>query len=272
MFPILFNLGPFTLHTYGLFVALGVLLGIHIAVRLAMMEGFEREKIENALYSLLFFLVVGGIIGGRIFYVVVYRHEFSGDILEIFKVWQGGLVSYGGLLGAFAGFFLWYKKSKIFPWKKVVDWLAPSLAFGHALGRLGCFFAGCCYGLPTDRPWGIVFSDSQTLAPIGFPLHPTQLYEFVFLTFLGLFLWWRFIKLKRMSIVKIDGVIFADYLILYSVGRFLIEFFRGDDPRVLGMTPGQMMSILVLIASGFFRFFLFSSFKKTNNESNLHGE
>lgn len=252
MFPVLLRIGPFTFHTYGLLVALGVLLGSKIAIGLACREGFEREKVEEPFYQFLFYFVVGGIVGGRLFYVLLYWQEFSEHYAGIFKIWQGGLVSYGGLLGAGTGFFFWYRKNKIFPWAKFVDWLAPALAFGHALGRLGCFSAGCCYGTPTEKPWGIVFTHPQSLAPLDIPLHPTQLYEFIFLIFLGFFLLWKSDR-KKFSPRRADGHLFADYLTFYPIGRFTIEFFRGDDPRIWGLTPGQLMSLFILALSVFFR-------------------
>ena len=252
MFPILYKIGPLTFHTYGLFVALGVFAGIKIAVWLAERDGFKSKEIEESLYSLFFYFVMGGLLGGRLLYVLVHWDEFSGDSAGIFKIWQGGLVSYGGLSGALAGFLIWHKKNWALPWKKIADWLSPSIAFGHALGRLGCFSAGCCYGKPTEEPWSVVFTDPLSLAPLGIPLHPTQIYEFVFLVLLGVFLLMRLAHLMK-SATRIDGIVFADYLALYSAGRFCIEFFRNDDPRFWGLTPGQIASLLTFAASIFLR-------------------
>jgi phosphatidylglycerol:prolipoprotein diacylglycerol transferase len=261
MYPVLFHIGPLTLHTYGLLVACGILLGSQIAVFLAFRDGLEKRKAEEILYPLLTYLVIGGLIGGRVFYVLAQWQDFSGDLLSVVKIWQGGLVSYGGLIGAALGFFIWHRKNLSPPWKKVLDWIAPSLAFGHAVGRLGCFFAGCCYGLPTNRIWGVVFSDPECLAPHRIPLHPTQIYEFLFLAVLGTFLLRRFFAVRRSPLLS-EGLIFSEYLILYSSGRFLIEFFRADPRTFLYMTQGQNMSLLILLAGLAFRAWIVSQRKK----------
>ena len=241
MFPILFRIGPFTLHTYGLLVAAGILAGMAVIQRQAARDGLTGEPVRESLSRLALFLVLGGLVGARAFYAFTHRSEFE-SWMDIFKVWEGGLVFYGGVLGALAGFFFW-NRSKPFAadWKTVLDWIAPALAFGHALGRLGCFSAGCCYGGPTDAPWGVVFSHPESLAPLGIPLHPTQIYEALFVTALGICL------LQRRP--KLPGAVFAEYLILYSAGRFALEFFRADDPRAWGLTPAQFTGAFVLIFS-----------------------
>lgn len=260
MFPILLDFGPLTLYTYGLFVGLGIFVGIKVAVHLACRENFDRKVVEESFFRLSFYLVIPALLGGRIGYVLTYWGEFKHNIGEILKVWHGGLVFYWALLGASIGFLIWNRRSAsslIFGWRKIVDWFAPSLAFGHALGRLGCFFAGCCYGVPIENLWGVTFSHPHSLVPWELrevPLHPTQIYEFVLLNFLGVFLLWR-VK-NRSSSSKIDGVVFADYLALYSFGRFLVEFFRGDQREFFGLTVGQITAILVFVASIFFRLYL----------------
>ena len=248
MFPVLFKIGPLTLHTYGLLVAIGVFVGMRMIITLAALDGYSGKEFEDSLYNLFLLFAISGLAGGRALYVILNWREFVGDLAGIFKVWQGGLVSYGGLLGAFTGFFIWTRKNKNMPWKKICDWFSPSLAFGHALGRLGCLFAGCCYGKPTQGPLGIIFTDPQSLAPLGIPLHPTQIYEFMFLVLLGTFLLRKTINATK-STSRTDGNIFVLYLAFYSAGRFLIEFLRGDDPRVWGLTPGQMASILTFAFS-----------------------
>lgn len=253
MFPVLFQIGPFTFYTYGFFIALGILLGMKISVFMSRAEKkYSRNDVEESLYSLLIYLVVGGLIGGRLFYAVTHRSQFADDFFSIVKFWEGGLVFYGGLFGAVAGLILWRRKNKIGAWLKILDWLAPGLAFGHALGRLGCFFAGCCYGNPTHHFLSVTFENPRSLAPIGIPLHPTQIYEFLFLLFLGGFLIWK-TKRKIRNAEFADGAIFLDYLIYYSLGRFALDFLRGDEILVLGLSPGQVTSIIVFFFSLFFK-------------------
>ena len=247
MFPILIRLGPFTLHTYGLMVALGIFAALKMLISQAAKDGYSGSEVEESLSSLVVYIAVWGILGARLFYVVTHWSEFSENLLGILKIWEGGLVFYGGFVAAAASFFVWRAQYKsIFKdWKLLADWIAPSIAFGHALGRLGCFAAGCCYGAPTSLPWAAVFTDPETLAPIGIPLHPTQIYESVFLGCLGFFLLWRLTE-ARKSPTRNPGSIFTDYLILYSIGRFALECFRNDEVRIAMLSPGQIVSILIL--------------------------
>jgi phosphatidylglycerol:prolipoprotein diacylglycerol transferase len=255
MFPILFKIGPFTFHTYGLLVALGVFVGLKITIALARQESGNPAKTEQDIYALLSYFILGGLIGGRLAYVLIHWQQFVSAWTDVFKIWEGGLVAYGGLIGALAGFMLWYRKHPDLGWRKVTDCLAPAIAFGHALGRLGCFSAGCCYGKPTTVPWAVTFSDPSSLALIGIPLHPVQFYESVFLIVLGFFLFWRW-KQKRWNPSFIQGMVFADYLIVYSAGRFFMEFFRGDDIRIWHTSPGQICSIIIFTLAILYRIFL----------------
>ena len=187
--------------------------------------------------------MASGLIGGRLFYVVNFSKYFVHDFWAVFRIWEGGLVSFGGLFGSLIGFGLWMRKHKELPWKKVLDWLAPAMALGHAIGRLGCFAAGCCHGLPTGVPWAVTFSDPESIAPLYLPLHPTQLYSAFLLTLLGGFLW------LRTPAKKSDGSIFLTYLSLYSCGRFLIEFLR-DEPKIaLNLSVGQWVSAALFLLS-----------------------
>lgn len=256
MFPILIELGPITIYTYGLFVALGIFAGLEISIFIASAEDIPKEQARNYFYQLLIYFVLGGIIGARIFYVFLFWEQFRNDFLAIFKIHQGGMVSFGGLVGALAGFFLFYRKNKKFSMGKVLDWLAPGLAFGHALGRMGCLFAGCCYGKPIDTGWGIIFTHPQSLAPLNISLHPTQLYESFFLFLVGTFLLWHFFRIKNNPQRK-NGFLFIHYLLLYSLGRFIIEFFRGDQAQIWILSEGQIFSFLTFSGVLFLRFHIY---------------
>lgn len=218
MHPVLLEIGILKIFTYGFLVASGFFVAIHLAVRQGKKEGIDPQKILD----LSFYILVSAIIGARLLFIVVEYKYFIENPVEILKFWKGGLVFYGGLIGAALVTVYFIKKNPMPLWK-VADIAAPSLAIGQAIGRWGCFFAGCCYGKRSDLPWAITFTDGRSLAPLNIPLHPSQIYLSLNVFFIFLFLiWFR----KRKSF---DGQLFWIYGILYSIGRFIIEFFRGDD-------------------------------------------
>jgi phosphatidylglycerol---prolipoprotein diacylglyceryl transferase len=217
MFPTIFQIGNFSLHTYGLLIAVGFLLGIGLALREARREGIPQEKVLD----LSFYIIFAAILGSRLLFVLINYAYYWEHPWAFFKVWEGGLVFYGGFILAFlTGIF--YLKKQALPFWKMGDLLAPSIALGQVFGRLGCFAAGCCFGKTTDLPWAVTFRDPQSLAPTGIPLHPTQLYEALttFLIFLIL------MALKRRPFFP--GFRLLTYLFLYGSVRWFLEFFRGD--------------------------------------------
>jgi phosphatidylglycerol:prolipoprotein diacylglycerol transferase len=240
MHPDLFKIGPLTIHTYGVLVAAGFLLGLALAVRQARKEGILADKIVD----LGFYLLLSALIGSRLFFILINASHYLKNPLEIFKIWEGGLVFYGGLLLAVPT-VLWYVKKHALGVWSTADLFAPSIAIGHAIGRLGCFAAGCCYGKPAEGLlWAVTFTDPESLAIIGIPLHPTQLYESLgeFINFLIL------IILRRYK--SFNGQLFLTYIILYSVLRFIVEFFRGDVGRgfiTSQLSFSQGISILMFL-------------------------
>jgi len=238
--PIAFHFGTFEVHWYGILVMAGFVAGLWTASRRGVRDGLAPEKVQD----LGAWLIVGTIVGARTLYVVSYWQEnFAGQPwTEIFKVWRGGLVFYGGLIGASLVTILYAWKRKLPLWK-LADVLAPSISLGYFFGRLGCLMNGCCYGRATDLPWAIHFPVGNPSYPNG--VHPTQLYE----AFLGLGLyaalaWWYQRK-------KFDGQIFAAYLMCYAVLRAFVESFRGDYPvHYLGgwATPAQLVSFAIFTA------------------------
>jgi len=218
MHPILFKIGPITIYTYGVLIATAFFLGLALAARQARVEGEDPQKIMD----LSFYILISAIVGSRLLYIVVEYKEYISNPLRIFKVWEGGLVFYGGFIMAMAVVIIYIRKHEMNLWK-VGDILAPSVAIGQGVGRLGCFFAGCCYGRETDVPWAVIFKDPNTLAPMDVHLHPTQLYDSVngFIIFV--------ILLVLRKFKKFDGQLFLTYTLLYAVGRFIVEIFRGDE-------------------------------------------
>lgn len=226
-------------------IALAFLTGLWTATLRARREKIPAERIADVVL----WLMVGSILGARVVYVATYWHEeFAGQpIFEIFAVWHGGLVYYGGLIGGIVGgsaYVLWKKM----PIWKTADVLAPSIALGSFFGRMGCLLNGCCYGRPTDLPWAITFTNplahDLSGTPLNVPLHPTEIYDGVLNLALYALLAWLF---RRK---KFNGQIFATYLICYSILRSVVEHFRGDYSVLhyhLGLTPAQWISVPMFI-------------------------
>lgn len=239
MHPILFKVGPISVPTYGFFVAAGFLLGVALAVRRARQEGIDPEIITD----LAFYILLGTLVGARFYFVAEHWSLYRGKPWEALYLWRGGLAFYGGFIGAFVfGFF--YVRRRHLPFWDLADLIAPSIPAGHAVGRLGCFSAGCCYGKPCHLPWAVTFTDPRSLARLGVPLHPTQLYHALANFLIFLFLYWFYPK-RRFS-----GEVFLAYLFLYGLGRFTVEFFRGDHRTFIGpLSLPQWFSILAMIVA-----------------------
>ncbi|OGP51921.1 MAG: prolipoprotein diacylglyceryl transferase [Deltaproteobacteria bacterium RBG_13_43_22] len=241
MFPILFHLGGFTVYSYGLFIAIGFLLGIGLALKGARQKGIPNEKILD----LSFYIILSAILGARILYGLIHYPRYLEHPLDFFKVWEGGLVFYGGLILSFLTGFWFIRKQKL-PFWETADLLAPSIAIGQVFGRLGCFAAGCCFGQETNRIWGVTFTHPDSLAPTGIALHPTQLYESLIALIIFFILW--FLKDRP----GFSGRILLYYLFLYGLGRWALEFFRGDNRGSLlggGWSDTQYISIFLVFFS-----------------------
>ena len=217
MYPVLFNIGSFNLYTYGLFVALGFMTAIWVSQKNAAPHGILPEAITD----IFFVILVSALLGARLLYVGINFNDYKDNWLDIFKIWNGGLVFFGGFLGALVASFIYLKMKKL-NILKTFDILAPGIALGHAVGRLGCFFAGCCYGKTCDLPFAVKFTNHESLAPIGVYLHPTQIYS----VFSNLILFFILIVVQKKK--KFNGQVFLSYIMLYSLFRFIVEFFRGD--------------------------------------------
>ena len=248
MHKVAFHLGSLSVHWYGVLLAIGFAAGLWTASRRAIRERIPPEKMIDAGA----WLIIGAIVGARALYVLSYWDRLLQDPLypqapwtEIFMVQRGGLVFYGGLLGAAASCLIYVWKNKLPLWK-FTDALAPSVALGYVPGRLGCLMNGCCYGRPTSLPWAIHFPADHETRGVG--VHPTQLYD----SFLSLGLYCLLAWLHRRK--RFDGQIIATYLVSYSVMRSVVEMFRGDYAvRYLGdaATPAHLVSIAIFSAGLF---------------------
>jgi phosphatidylglycerol:prolipoprotein diacylglycerol transferase len=241
MFPNLFSIGPFTLHTYGLFVATGFLVGLMVTIKIGKAEGITPQQTMD----IGFLMIAAAIVGSRLMYVLMNISYYAERPMDVLKMWQGGLVFSGGIVCVILT-VIWYTRRHQLSFWKMADMWAPAMAIGQGIGRIGCFMAGCCYGKPTGSRWGVVFTDPHSLAPLNIPLHPTQLYSSVnnFIIF--------FILLMLHRKKRFHGQVFLWLLVLHSTARLFVERFRGDDRGMVlesGMTITQIVTLVILIAA-----------------------
>lgn len=249
MFPRLFHIGNFSLPTYGFLVALGVLVGLWISVRNSEKQGIDPEKAWN----LGILVVLAGIVGAKVLLIVNDWSYYTSNPREIFSLGtlQAGGVFSGGLIAALAT-AIWYIRGNRMPALATCDAFAPGLAMGHAIGRVGCFAAGCCYGKETHALWGVIFNNPLAHAwvgtPLGVPLEPTQLFESAVELANFFILTWLLAK------KKFDGQVIGAYLFLYGIARFFLEFLRDDPGRGEvfhgAMSGTQLISIGLVIVGG----------------------
>ena len=243
MLPRLIDFGFFAIPTYGVLLVTGIALGIFLAGRRAESAGLPGEKVAD----LAFWVVLWGLVGAKVL-LLVTEPSYLTSLTNVWWLLRSGGVFYGGFIGAVVAAFVLLRRYRI-PFLPTADALAPSLALGHFFGRLGCFSAGCCYGAECHEPWGVVFTNplahSISGTPLGVPLHPTQLYEAALnIANYGL-LAWLYRRRPR------PGAVLATYLMVYGVGRFIIEDFRGDADRgfVLGgaLSTSQAIAIAMVV-------------------------
>jgi phosphatidylglycerol:prolipoprotein diacylglycerol transferase len=238
--PVLFTVGGVDLHAYGVLFAGGIAVGLLIAVKGLVRDGLPADLGWDAALAML----VGAIAGARLEYVRSHLSDFQSDPLRVLALRDGGMVFYGGFIGAVAcmtALLMWRRA----PTLRVLDAFAAPLPIGHALGRIGCVMAGCCWGAPTDARWALRYP--STHASGGSPVHPVQLYEAAFDLSLGLVLVWLHHNGRR----RFDGQVLALLLLCYPVARLLLETLRGDATRgwaFWGLTNAQATSLALLAA------------------------
>jgi phosphatidylglycerol:prolipoprotein diacylglycerol transferase len=243
-----FELGPFALHTYGVFVALGFLAGIALLMRGAKRDGLPAEK----MLDLAFATVLAAIVGSRLMYVLFNPGEYLAEPLRVFKLWEGGLVFHGGLLLAIPLLWFLIRRAGLPLWR-TADVFAPAIAAGQAVGRLGCFFAGCCYGCPTESFWGVIYTHPEALAPLHVPLVPVQLLA----SFSGWVVFGALALFRRRR--PAEGQVFWLYLVLASLARVVEDAYRGTAAKLelLPWLSATQLIALLLCAGGIVLFVRF---------------
>lgn len=236
----LLKIGQFTVYGYGLMIGLGIIA----AYMTAEYRAKKKNLNQDLIFSLAIWCVIGGLLGAKLLYYITQINEIIKDPSLLLDVGDGFVV-YGGIIGGIFAGFLFCKKQKI-NFLEYFDLVMPSIALAQGFGRIGCFLSGCCYGNETSSPFHIIFHSSE-YAPNGVPLVPTQLISS------GLNFAHFFILIIYANRKKADGQVAALYLIFYSIGRFILEFFRGDLERgsIGSLSTSQFISIFILVAGIF---------------------
>jgi phosphatidylglycerol---prolipoprotein diacylglyceryl transferase len=240
MHPILFDSGSFTLYTYGVLLAAAYLIGLQFALTRARTRGLDRQRVMD----LGIWIIVSALAGAKLMLLVTDFRQYTQSARALLDLVRSAGVFYGGLIGAVVVALIYIRRHRMPLWT-TTDVFAPGIALGHAVGRLGCLMAGCCFGRPTTVPWAITFHNPAASltsdTPLGVPLHPTQIYEAsAELLIFGVLLW-----LERRG-RPFSGRTFWSYMLLYAVSRFVIEFFRGDPRGQVGIfSTSQFVSLLV---------------------------
>lgn len=240
MYPRLLELGPLTVYTYGVLLAAAYLFGL----KLAMVRAKSRNLDQTRILDLGIYIIISALVGAKLLLLVTDFRTFTDNPRELLSLARSGGVFYGGLILAVI-VALWYIRRIGLPLWTTCDVFAPGIALGHVVGRLGCLFAGCCYGKPTSVPWAITFTDpfaaTNVGTPLNVPLHPTQVYEagaeaLILLVLLG----------TESRGRPYPGRTFWLYILLYSISRYLIEIYRGDPRGAIGIfSTSQFISLLL---------------------------
>ena len=246
--PVLLNLGSFTIYSWGLLNAIAILVACFFIYKKAK-KHFPEKEIEGLALS----AIISAIIFARVAYILINPKEFT-SFIDYISIWKGGLEGFGTFIGGILGAYIFSKIKKIDFWA-FMDTSAPWLALAYGIGRIGCFLRGCCFGLPTDLPWGVIYSEGSLAASqFTSAVHPTQLYH-ALADFIIFFLLLWLIKRKQKKVFKINethGKIFLLFLILYSIERFLIDFLRWHSQNelfALGFSIEQFVYFIMFIVS-----------------------
>lgn len=253
MYPVIFQIGSFSISSYGVMNALGYLAAVWYFISVRKKIGISKEDI----WDIMFVAILAAILGGKLMHILVelkpmLAGTFKENIAYIIHNFRYGYVFFGGFIAVVISLVILFRKKKL-PLLQTSDFIIVGLPLGHAIGRIGCFLVGCCNGKPWDGPWAVTFTNPKSLVPpelLGVPLHPTQLYEVLFNA--ALF----FVLLRFYNKPHKNGSILALYFAFYGAGRFFMEFFRGDyrGGFFLGMSPSQTVGLGIVLCSIIFYF------------------
>lgn len=245
MHQILFKIGDFPIYTYGPIMAVGFLLSFFFAFHIAKLRNEDLEFYMD----LYLFMIIIGLLGSKVLYNIIEYKEFLEQPLKMMNCRNGGLVWYGGVIGCVI-FIAFYSRYKKIPFFQITDTLAPPLALGLGIGRIGCLMGGCCYGKACDLPWAITYPPGAN--PVaGIPVHPSPVYETLASFAIALVIYIAIRRSARM------GVATALWFTLYPIVRFMLEFLRGDEVRgfliesdAINISTSQFLSLLMLLVAG----------------------
>ncbi len=254
MHPILVQLGPITIRYYGLMYLIAITLGFYLLMREVRRKGLRAGLRPNTrvlstddLLDLFLWTIPVAIIGARLYYVAFRWEYFGVHPFDIVKLWEGGLAIHGGLIGGTAAIYIFSRLKKVRFWA-LTDVLAPSLILGQAIGRIGNFMNGDAFGIPTTLPWGIRFPPESPagMAYPGLATHPSMIYEMILNLFIFAFLW----RIRKKGYR--DGFSTALYFVLYSIGRSIVSFTRGDSLWLGPIRAAHVISIILILGFGAF--------------------
>ncbi|MGB9677476.1 MAG: prolipoprotein diacylglyceryl transferase [Candidatus Ratteibacteria bacterium] len=249
MHPVFIKIGNFVIYWYGVLVAVGVFISIALFEKECRKEGYDEKFISQ----IIFWTIFSGIIGARLLHVFVNIYYYILHPLEIIKIRNGGLAVEGAVLSSLI-FIILFSKFKNFPPIKVLDTISIYVPLGQAIGRLGCFLNGCCYGKETNFLLGVKFPFLER------KVHPTQLYY----SFLYIILFFLLKKLSK-KVKKGDGFLFSSYLMAFSLIRYFVDFLRGDLKKtLLGFYSTQLIAIIIFIIGGTYCIIKLIKGEKTN--------
>lgn len=260
MSPILLHIyGPFAIHSFGLMIVIGLILTLYLLNR---DKKLQKLITSHQLSNIINICVISGIIGGRIWFLATNFSEIT-TWTDYFTVWNGGLSILGAIIGIVIG-LSWYISSQKLPLFAILDRFALYAPLLQSISRFGCFLAGCCYGLPTHLPWGIIYTHAESLAPLHVMMHPTQIYSssLLFLSFVVLYCFDIYKRTKPGQIISL-------YIMLTTAERFFVEFWRGDQIfytecgyfRYLSIQ--QLLAVLLFVAA-LILFIFITIYKKTD--------
>lgn len=231
------------IYSYGVMIALGILLSFYVGLYKSKKFNLSSDKLS----SLMIWIIVAAFVGGKLFYYLESPRKYFGDPSLMLDLSGGGFVFYGSLIFAVPTIVWWLRKEKI-PVRPFIDIFAILGPIVHSFGRIGCFMAGCCHGTICNVPWGVTFKNEESLAePLNVPLHPTQLYDIL----VNVIILAVVLMLEKKK--QFDGQLFLIYLVMYAVGRSIVEMFRGDEERGYlfngALSHSQFIAIVVIILS-----------------------